>query len=292
MHEPARPSRAEGPCVTRTFRAARSSLLSELHTSSSCSRVCATRTRAESSGRTRRPAGAGATDADRPAGTRRHHRFVRWCRRPLVVAMPEPGRTGLHRRPGTGESAGQGHRRRAGPQSVDRQPRDPPQPHHRHPRPVASPASGITGQWHHGATPLKPVAGSRCPRPKPRKIHQNPELRVFVQAGLDRRWSPEQPCHALLASASRATSTTAPPNWPSPSGAGRFRAPCPGVRSGPITGYRSWSVPAGSRHRLRVGGRSGILTYGHTSGQLSAERSAARSCPVSSMHRVRAAEKP
>ncbi|MEV8072913.1 IS30 family transposase [Streptomyces pseudogriseolus] len=40
-------------------------------------------------------------------------------------------------------------------------------------------------------------ADDRRPRPKPRKINQNPELRAAVQAGLDERWSPEQICHAL-----------------------------------------------------------------------------------------------
>ncbi|MFD5164527.1 IS30 family transposase [Streptomyces hawaiiensis] len=40
-------------------------------------------------------------------------------------------------------------------------------------------------------------ADDRRPRPKPRKISQNPELRAAVQAGLDERWSPEQICHAL-----------------------------------------------------------------------------------------------
>ncbi|MGW0500501.1 IS30 family transposase [Streptomyces sp. NPDC003007] len=37
----------------------------------------------------------------------------------------------------------------------------------------------------------------RRPRPKPRKISQDPELRAAVQAGLSERWSPEQICHAL-----------------------------------------------------------------------------------------------
>lgn len=40
-------------------------------------------------------------------------------------------------------------------------------------------------------------ADARRPRPKPRKISQNPELRAAVQAGLDQRWSPEQICQAL-----------------------------------------------------------------------------------------------
>ncbi|MFJ8719766.1 IS30 family transposase [Streptomyces violaceus] len=40
-------------------------------------------------------------------------------------------------------------------------------------------------------------ADDRRPRPKPRKISRDPELRAAVQAGLDERWSPEQICHAL-----------------------------------------------------------------------------------------------
>ena len=59
--------------------------------------------------------------------------------------------------------------------------------------------TGTTGQWHYRPHAAQARADSRCPRPKPRKIHQNPELRAFVQAGLDRRWSPEQICHALKA---------------------------------------------------------------------------------------------
>lgn len=50
-------------------------------------------------------------------------------------------------------------------------------------------APGTTGQWHYRPYAAQARADSRCPRPRPRKIHQNPELRVFVQAGLDRRWS-------------------------------------------------------------------------------------------------------
>ncbi|MGA5821236.1 IS30 family transposase [Kitasatospora sp. NPDC094028] len=42
-------------------------------------------------------------------------------------------------------------------------------------------------------------ADARRPRPKPRKITSNPELRDAVQAMLDERWSPEQICHALRA---------------------------------------------------------------------------------------------
>ncbi|WP_407698912.1 IS30 family transposase [Streptomyces acidicola] len=40
-------------------------------------------------------------------------------------------------------------------------------------------------------------AAARRPRPKPRKILQNPELRDAVQAMLEEKWSPEQICHAL-----------------------------------------------------------------------------------------------
>lgn len=40
-------------------------------------------------------------------------------------------------------------------------------------------------------------AESRRPRPKPRKIAQNPALREFIQDRLARRWSPEQISHAL-----------------------------------------------------------------------------------------------
>jgi IS30 family transposase len=42
-------------------------------------------------------------------------------------------------------------------------------------------------------------ADARRPRPKPRKITSNPELRDAVQAMLDEKWSPEQICHALRA---------------------------------------------------------------------------------------------
>jgi IS30 family transposase len=35
-------------------------------------------------------------------------------------------------------------------------------------------------------------AEARRPRPKPGKIAQNPELRAYIQARLERRWSPEQ----------------------------------------------------------------------------------------------------
>ncbi|MFI6530791.1 IS30 family transposase [Streptomyces uncialis] len=40
-------------------------------------------------------------------------------------------------------------------------------------------------------------ADRRRPRPRPGKITRNPELRDFVQARLDLRWSPQQICHAL-----------------------------------------------------------------------------------------------
>ncbi|MER5974878.1 IS30 family transposase [Streptomyces sp. NPDC002055] len=56
---------------------------------------------------------------------------------------------------------------------------------------------GTRGQWHYRPYAAQARADSRRPRPKPRKISRNPELRNFVQAGLDRRWSPEQICQAL-----------------------------------------------------------------------------------------------
>ncbi|MFG2904051.1 IS30 family transposase [Kitasatospora sp. NPDC048286] len=40
-------------------------------------------------------------------------------------------------------------------------------------------------------------ADARRPRPKLGKIARNPELRAFIQHRLDRKWSPEQICHAL-----------------------------------------------------------------------------------------------
>lgn len=59
--------------------------------------------------------------------------------------------------------------------------------------------TATTGQWHYRPYAAQARADSRRPRPKLRKIHHNPELRDFVQARLDRRWSPEQICHALKA---------------------------------------------------------------------------------------------
>lgn len=53
----------------------------------------------------------------------------------------------------------------------------------------------VNGQYRPFAAQAR--ADDRRPRPKPRKISQNPELRAAVQAGLDERWSPEQICHAL-----------------------------------------------------------------------------------------------
>jgi IS30 family transposase len=40
-------------------------------------------------------------------------------------------------------------------------------------------------------------ADARKPRPRLRKVARHPELQQFVQDHLDRRWSPEQICHAL-----------------------------------------------------------------------------------------------
>ncbi|MEU1091635.1 IS30 family transposase [Streptomyces sp. NPDC005892] len=56
---------------------------------------------------------------------------------------------------------------------------------------------GTRGQWHYRPYAAQARADARRPRPKPGKIRENPELRDFVQAGLDRRWSPEQICQAL-----------------------------------------------------------------------------------------------
>ncbi|MFE5078516.1 IS30 family transposase [Streptomyces halstedii] len=53
----------------------------------------------------------------------------------------------------------------------------------------------VNGQYRPFAAQAR--ADDRRPRPKPRKISQNAELRAAVQAGLDERWSPEQICHAL-----------------------------------------------------------------------------------------------
>jgi transposase, IS30 family len=53
----------------------------------------------------------------------------------------------------------------------------------------------VNGQYRPFAAQAR--ADDRRPRPKPRKISQNPELRAAVQTGLDERWSPEQICHAL-----------------------------------------------------------------------------------------------
>ncbi|MFF4583877.1 IS30 family transposase [Streptomyces sp. NPDC001389] len=55
----------------------------------------------------------------------------------------------------------------------------------------------VNGQYRPFAAQAR--ADDRRPRPKPRKISQNPELRAAVQAGLDERWSPEQICQALRA---------------------------------------------------------------------------------------------
>lgn len=53
------------------------------------------------------------------------------------------------------------------------------------------------GKWHYRPHAAQARADARRPRPKPRKISQNPQLRTAVQAGLDERWSTEQICQAL-----------------------------------------------------------------------------------------------
>ncbi|MFI6158314.1 IS30 family transposase [Kitasatospora sp. NPDC051170] len=55
------------------------------------------------------------------------------------------------------------------------------------------------GQWHYRPHAAQARADARRPRPKPRRITSNPQLREAVQAMLDERWSPEQICHALRA---------------------------------------------------------------------------------------------
>ncbi|MFD5468821.1 IS30 family transposase [Kitasatospora sp. NPDC127059] len=56
---------------------------------------------------------------------------------------------------------------------------------------------GTRGQWHYRPYAAQARADARRPRPKPRKISENTELRDAVQAMLDEFWSPEQICHAL-----------------------------------------------------------------------------------------------
>jgi IS30 family transposase len=56
---------------------------------------------------------------------------------------------------------------------------------------------GTRGQWHYRPHAAQARADARRPRPKPRKITENPELRAAVQAMLDEKWSPEQICQAL-----------------------------------------------------------------------------------------------
>ncbi|MFE3492325.1 IS30 family transposase [Streptomyces sp. NPDC059175] len=55
----------------------------------------------------------------------------------------------------------------------------------------------VNGQYRPYAAQAR--ADARQPRPKTGKIGQNPELRDFIQARLDIRWSPEQICQALRA---------------------------------------------------------------------------------------------
>ncbi|MCX4397894.1 MULTISPECIES: IS30 family transposase [unclassified Streptomyces] len=52
-------------------------------------------------------------------------------------------------------------------------------------------------QWTYRPHAAQGRAEARKPRPKAGKIGQNPELRDFIQDHLERRWSPEQICHAL-----------------------------------------------------------------------------------------------
>ncbi|MFE2181538.1 IS30 family transposase [Streptomyces sp. NPDC059455] len=58
---------------------------------------------------------------------------------------------------------------------------------------------GTRGQWHYRPHAAQARADARRPRPKPRRISENPELRDEVQGMLEEKWSPEQICHALRA---------------------------------------------------------------------------------------------
>ncbi|WP_404827991.1 IS30 family transposase [Streptomyces lydicus] len=59
------------------------------------------------------------------------------------------------------------------------------------------PLRGDHTRWVYRPHAAQRRADRRRPRPKPRKIGQNNELRDFIQAHLAMRWSPEQICHAL-----------------------------------------------------------------------------------------------
>ncbi|MEU9851127.1 helix-turn-helix domain-containing protein [Streptomyces sp. NPDC047985] len=61
------------------------------------------------------------------------------------------------------------------------------------------PLRGNASRWAYRPHAARSRADARRPRPKPGRIGQNPELRDFVQRHLERRWSPEQICHALRA---------------------------------------------------------------------------------------------
>ncbi|CAL9670943.1 IS30 family transposase [Streptomyces sp. enrichment culture] len=56
-----------------------------------------------------------------------------------------------------------------------------------------------SGVWTYRPWAAQRRADARRPRPKSGKIGQCPELRDFIQDHLQRRWSPEQICHALRA---------------------------------------------------------------------------------------------
>ncbi|MFC8708762.1 IS30 family transposase [Streptomyces sp. NPDC057197] len=61
------------------------------------------------------------------------------------------------------------------------------------------PLRGDTSRWAYRPHAAQSRADARRPRPKPGKTGQNPELRNFIQHHLERRWGPEQICHALKA---------------------------------------------------------------------------------------------
>ncbi|MDH6538049.1 IS30 family transposase [Streptomyces sp. SPB4] len=56
---------------------------------------------------------------------------------------------------------------------------------------------GRGSQWHYRPYAAQARADGRRSRPKPGKIGQSPELRDFIQDGLNRKWSPEQICESL-----------------------------------------------------------------------------------------------
>ncbi|MER8162362.1 helix-turn-helix domain-containing protein [Streptomyces sp. NPDC094472] len=154
------------------------------------------------------------------------------------------------------------------------------------------------GRDRYRAASADAAASARGRRPKQAKLAQRPALRALVEAKPALCWSPEQIAGWLRRQFPGDDS-------PQISHEAIYLSPYDPRRRHAID-RRSVARVVGlglplvecagrvetSRCRLRVGGQSGIRTHGHTSDQLPAERSPSRSCAVSSMHRVRAAEKP